>query len=594
MRKLLFVFAILAAAIPDPPIFCGSPAVRDPEDIVREWTGEDSETAEYFYNLLVYPVNFATATERDLERFPVLSRRDIRRILDYRETRPFGSLLELTNAGLDGGVLGDLAPFAFVRRDDSLRLRLRTAAGFFRSEKRDLSNRITNRFSEAQGMISRARLEAGGLSAGYVFRWHTNQASWPPASEFMSNARYCVRYDGGAVGVWAGHFRAEFGQGLLFGPPLSFSVQRIDREPVRVVASGVSPYTSLSEDPDGDGKRDFFSGFAARLKFPDPDILRPQVTLFASENPDGYDTALNLEAGNRDSRALAGATVWSRAVSGEGRATETAFSGYGEWAPFEPFLLFGEYAWSRGQAFRAGSLVSVGFWKISALAYRAESNFTAPHGSPFLHGSRNTLGYFLGVSAGSASLGADAWADLSGQPLEFRPAQRYQARFYGAWKTGWDFLSGVSAAISSKYSCTDPDVTLRSGATLRIGFLGEALRLDGKWRNLLHMTRREMGNLYSLALRVAPERSYRLSVRWTYYRSAGYHSALYLSAETADPSEFSLPAYYGVGYALDLVLKWVVNDGLSFSARYGQDDRELEYRTAVLERSVSAYLTALL
>lgn len=275
----------------------GGLAAQDlPEEIVRmielqceDGNGNPEELTEYLLDLTVRPLDINQAERADLEAFPLMTPFMVASLLEYREE--FGAVSSEAELSLVDGFSMDvvrmLRPFITF-----------SAGGPVREERGlDFSGKLTLRSryelrregEERSGLpvplLAKCKMQLNGkFGAGFTLESDAGEAGFPDFYSFFVSAEDIALSRSGRFrlkSAVAGDYSLRFGQGLVLWN--SFSMSGLS-SPSAVIrrAQGVRPYTSTDEN-------NYFHGLGVSLALPG----RVELSLFYSDN--GQDAKVDGE-----------------------------------------------------------------------------------------------------------------------------------------------------------------------------------------------------------------------------------------------------------------------------------------------------------
>lgn len=564
---------------------------NDPEEIIRKWSAAGWGSPDHFYGLMVYPMDLNSVREESLRELPCIGPEGAEKIVQYRKKNEIKGLYDLTNAGLRTEDLMNASPFVTIRpaKDRGFTLRSNVA---YRSEEKTFQNGAPDDTdTDARDLEIRSSMEIQRFRFYFASRTTNGFFSGSPLSwtELSSRSRYYALLSADSIRFVAGHYQLAFGQNLLLGPAFTPPVTGFEGSPARKTDKGLSPCSSLSTDPDGNGVRDVFNGFAISFDLREIEIFgyypSPRFTGFLSvydadpfldftnQSDYGADIRIALPAEN----SSAGFTA-VRQTRADNKFDSTGLSFHYDLGIFDLFRVYGEAAQFKGLAAVQGFNLNAGIVKVSLMGFYSATNYNAPNASDILHARRDAQGFFTGIGFELFGLELESFADCQwklSDPL-LKAQQRYQFAARMKWRDLSEWISRFEAEARTRFSDISDGRNLRSCAGLKAGIFRDRIVLDIQWQDVLNFTESEMGNMLSVRLRFIPFEHFSMVLRWNGYRSASYQSALFDTMEAAYAGDFTVNPYYGMGNEWTAVLKWKVSEEFTLNCMVRTDSREME------------------
>jgi hypothetical protein len=408
----------------------------------------------------------------------------------------------------------------------------------------------------------------------------------PDWTEWGRRPRYFVLLRGDNIRFVAGHYQLAFGQNLLFGPAFSPPVPGFEGRPAKKSDRGLSPCTSLSADPDGNGVRDVFEGLAVAFEFRGMEIsgfdLSPRIISFVSrygaDLEAGFTNQTDYGADVRVSLPFENSTAGFTAAKQEradGKFDDVGLGFHYDAGPAEWLRIYGEAASFTGTAAVQGFDFRFGGFSFSVLGFYAATNFDAPNASDILHAHKDALGFFSGAGFANEELDLSAYGDLQRKLSDTNDVrQRYELAAKMTWKGLFNCEGRLEPTARCRYSDTSDGRGLRSTAALEAGFFRDRIKLEIQWQNFLGFTCGEAGDMLSLRAWFAPLGNLSFVVRWNVYRSRSFASSLFDTREAAYAGDFRVSPYYGTGNEWTAAVKWKAADGFELNGSFRADCRD--------------------
>lgn len=596
-----------------------------PESIERiieihcENGGSDpEELAEYLYALMENPLDLNTASREELEEFPLMTAFMTASLLEYREE--FGQLASFAELSLVDGfgtaAVETLMPFVTLGRQTAGkngrmrpggRLRFRTGWNLKREgdEPRGLPVPLMTRF---EGHLGKR------YKAGFTLESDAGESSFPDFRSFYiavsgialsKDGQYCLE---SAV---AGDFSLRFGQGLVLWNGFSFSGLSSPSSVIKREGT-VRPYSSVDEN-------NYFHGAGITIAFPygfrtsifysdNGQDARIEGEYFVTKPEDGlHDSDGDMSARDALREQVAGGNVsWCGSMlklgvtavayrydrlDGRRKSYYNSHLRYDGWwgnasadflLSYRGLRVFGEAAVDRDKDFAAiaGAVYPFSSSLEASVVFRYYSkDYIAAHAGAYCRSSCNNE---HGVSV-AASWAPSAGVDVSaGLEYTYFPFYRYGVRRASASLKGeidctWAISRGHSVYFRASGSCDDGREERRMRLRAEYSYVhdsgfGTSVRAEGSLAGSYG------GLVFCEAGYSAPSGCLRTVFRITAFMTGSWDSRIY-SYENDVPGSFSVPAWYGKGTGLYLMLtyrpvKWC---SLSFkfsAAKYSEPEKD--------------------
>ena len=551
--------------------FCFSLFFADESPLADE---DDLARAAYYQDILIHPMSLNDTEIRYLERLPGWSHESAVRADEYRKNKPFETLSDLTNIGFTEADIFSFQDYIRIVPPKVKPLEIHTRISLVQDGDFTLSNQAVSRSdrqSDLQGLIL-AESKDYEIYAG--LRKETN-ALYPNAMSAPWNVfRIYGILNLSAFTIAAGHYTLDYGQGLLFGPSMILPASSLSDFPVRHKSHGLTGYKSLTEDPDQDKSREYLSGAAVSWE-----DFGFRLTGFGSYFPtdlknkklDRTDFGGNIRFPVPLAESSGGITVLSSKVSNSANSIRT--SGYYQSRFWDALSLAGEAAFSGDIAWSQGFSWEWDSFKASVLGYSAGTNFDSPYGSPFLHGSDGTHGAFAGASFDNSFFYFQASGDWYGKITNNLDNDAYEAKTGLRIRPDWFWLRKINTEAKARYTENTDGDSLRNTESLMLEFPWIGMELGFRFQNLLQYTRKEMGNMTALRLKIQPVDWLTFAGKWNSYSAASYYSALFGVEEMLYPGDFNLTPYYGIGNEYSFIGRIELPFGVKISGKWSRDIR---------------------
>lgn len=571
-----------------------------PESVIRmiERQSEDGyggheALVEYLTELTEHPVDINRADRETLEGLPGMTPFMIVSLLEYREE--FGAVasgaeLALVD-GFDMGKVRDLIPFISFGTVGTRRKMDLSGRALFRTRWN-----IRRDDEDADGLpvplLTKIKASSGGrYGAGLTLESDAGEHTFPDFySAFLSVRDISLSRDGCYVlkSAVVGDYSLRFGQGLVLWNGFSMSGLSSPSAVLRMEA-GVRPYSSTDENG-------YFHGAGLTVAFP----AGVEASVFYSDNgqdakvdghyfttkpEDGlHDNAADIAAKDAMRERLAGVNVswrgkWLKAgmtgaaysydrLDGRRKSYYNAHLRYDGWwgnASLDFMLslrgtrIFGEAALDKDLDFAGivGAVCPLLSDAELAVVYRYYSkDYIATHAGAYC---RSNVNNEHGISA------AVRWSPVrdvvlsSNAEYTYYPFARFGVRepshsFRMSADCSWE--SGTGHSLYGKLIWSRDGGRQTSQARVRVeyefmspGGFGASTRAEGCWSG-------EVGGLiYQQAAYTARSGRFRCAVRATVFWTQGWDSRIYCY-EGDVPGSFSVPAYYGKGAGLYVLLTY--------------------------------------
>lgn len=549
---------------------------KSTEDIIRSL--EDTELLEnmdYYEDLLLHPLNLAVASAADLTGLPGFNHQKAAALIRYRETTPFKTLLEVTNAGFSVDDLYNLAPFITIKPSADRGLSFKARMAFYKPAPG---------LSDLLGL--KLVLASGPFSAYFGSATVSNFMTFTPWQTVSDSARWYMGWQDGLFKLIAGHYKVLLGQNLLFGPSYSPAATRLDSYPVIRADRGIVGYTGQSADPDGDKTRECLYGAAVCYELKELNAVGlkfgPRIIgFYSSHGPDvstgltnqsdyGLDIRLNMPFG----LGFAGYTI-AHEERADGKYNLNGSSLHYELYPLDWLTLYGESTFTSGGSHVHGALLHVEPIKVLLSGYYMESNFTAPLGQPYLNAKPGSTGCFAGISGDFGVVSPQVSTEWTvPQENSGLPNSRNDVRVSIQVPSFVSWLSSLSLELKSRYSCLSGETNLRSGLSASVGLFRKKVVLHAAWQNLLDFTSATRGNMVVFRAGLQPQKDCKINLAYGSYQADDYNSALFRSEEGSLPGSSGMKAYYGDGVFWSLGVSYRLTDDLSTGLRYRADKKD--------------------
>lgn len=585
-----------------------------PDGIVRlieihcENGGGDPEAlAEYLYGLMDNPLDLNRADREELEEFPLMTPFMTASLLEYREE--FGMLASVAELslvdGFDAEAVDMLLPFVVIGRQgaEGRREGLRPGGKLLFRTRWKLERQEEEREGLPVPLLARFEGHLGKkYSLGFTLESDAGESGFPDFYSFYIAVKDInISKDGrfSLKSAVAGDFSLRFGQGLVLWN--SFSMSGIS-SPSAVVRRGgaVRPYASTDEN-------NYFHGAGITFGFPygieasvfysdngqdagiegDYFVTKPEDGIHDSDASRAARNALReqVTGGNvswRNDWLKLGATVaayrYDR-LDGRRKSYYNSHLRYDGWwgnasldfmVSLRGLRIFGEAAMDKDADFAgiAGAVYPFSSSLEASVVFRYYSvDYIASHAGAYCRSNCNNE---HGVSA------AMMWSPVSdvsmGASVEYTyyPFARYGVRFSsatlkGTWDCVWAVSEGHSLSFRASVSYDDGRDTrlfrLRAGyAYVHESGFETSVRVEGSYAG-------DAGGLVYCGVGYrSPSGALRAFLRGTAFMTGSWDSRIYCY-ENDLPGSFSVPAYYGKGTGLYVMLTYKPVKWCSFSLK---------------------------